>query len=133
LTISTAAFCSRVSGYGQYSPMNSLHFRSGQQTLVYCEIENYLPLAETVKDLTTYRTKIRSSISVINKDGQVVQKMEFPVVEDVARRFRQDFYMHLPVTIASLPEGDYSLQLTVEDLGSGKSANLDPPLSFSVR
>jgi hypothetical protein len=133
LRIASAAFCSRVTGFGQFTPMNSLQFRSGQQTLVYCEIENFLPMTETANELTTYRTRIRSSVSITNKLGKIVQKADFPVVEDVARNFRQDFYMHLPVTIATLPEGNYSLQVTVDDLGSGKTAKLDRPLRFSVR
>ncbi len=133
LNISVVAFCTRVEGYGQYVPARSTEFQPGQTALIYCELENFLPVVETIGEQTIYRTRLGSRLNVLDETGKVVQQADFPVVEDIARNRRRDFYMHVPVTIGSLSPGNYQLYLTIEDLGGNKTATLESPLVFSVR
>ena len=130
LKIATVEFCRQVNGYGQYRTMSELH--SGRPTLVYCEIENFRSLRGTVQDEEVYLTRLKCRIEIETADGQSVHQQEFPVIEDVARNRRRDFYLHLPLTFPDLAAGDYLLKLTVEDLGSGKIARLESGYPFEI-
>ena len=66
------------------------------------------------------------------EQGRVVQQAEYPVVEDVVRKRRRDFYMYFPVQLKRLPVGSYRLELLVEDLGGNKTASM-PAMDFMVR
>ena len=133
LKVSMTQFCTKVAGYGQYVPEESNEFEPGQQTLIYCELENFIPAVETIDDQTIYRTRLKSRFHVVDSAGGMVQQVEFPVVEDVARNRRRDFYMHLPVTIGDLDPGSYQLYLTIEDLSGNKMSTMDSPMRFDVR
>ncbi len=132
LKIESGAFCTEVSGYGQFKTFASDVFESGQKVLVYCEVENYNSVQQNSASGPTFHTRLRGSYAIYDADGHAVQQAEFPVVEDIARRRRRDFYMHLPIGIGDLSNGDYELHLLVEDLGGNKTASLTPPLRFSV-
>ncbi len=133
LKLPFAIFCTKVSGYGQYKPFASFEFASNQDVLVYCEIDNFAPLLETRDGITNYKTKLSSSFWITGDKDTIVQQQDFPVVTDDARNLRRDFFMHLPVTFADLPTGNYQLHVQVRDHGSGKVATLEQPLGFSVR
>ena len=132
LKIASGAFCTEVSGYGQFKTFISDVFNAGQKVLVYCEVENYNSVQQSSDSGSTFHTRLRGSYAIYDSAGHAVQQAEFPVVEDIARRRRRDFYMHLPITIGDLSNGDYELHLLVEDLGGNKTASLSPPLLFTI-
>lgn len=132
LKISSGVFCTEVSGYGQFESFPNHQFAAGQKVLVYCEVENYSTIEQPNETGSTFHTKLRGSYAIYDAAGHAVQQAEFPVMEDVARKRRRDFYMHLPITIGDLSTGSYELHLLVEDLGGNKTASLTPPLSFVV-
>ncbi len=132
LRVVSGEFCTEVSGYGQFQPFTSNVFPTGQKVLVYCEIENFNSDPHESDSGVTYRTRLRGSYAIYDSSGHAVQQAEFPTLEDVARKRRRDFYMHLPITIGDLAAGRYELHLLVEDLGGNKTASLTPPLEFIV-
>jgi len=132
LKVVSGAFCTEVSGYGQFKTFVSDVFDSGQKVLLYCEVENYNSPEQSSDSGATFHTRLRGSYAIYDASGHAVQQAEFPVVEDIARRRRRDFYMHLPITIGDLSNGDYELHLLVEDLGGNKTASLTPPLVFTI-
>jgi len=132
LKIGSGAFCTEVSGFGQFKTFASDAFKPGQKVLVYCEVENYNSVEQVADSGTTFNTRLRGSYAIYDSTGHAVQQAEFPVVEDIARRRRRDFYMHLPITIGDLSAGNYELHLLVEDLGGNKTASLTPPLIFTI-
>ena len=132
LKVESGAFCTEVSGYGQFKTFPTDAFRGGQKVLLYCEVENYNSEEQAADLGSTFHTRLRGSYAIYDSSGHAVQQAEFPVVEDVARRRRRDFYMHLPITIGDLSAGNYELHLLVEDLNGNKTASLTPPLMFSV-
>ena len=75
LDIFNAQICKSVSGYGQYTPFANNEFVPRQTVLVYCEIDNFAPLLETVNEETTYQTRLSSSFTVRNSIGTVVQHL----------------------------------------------------------
>lgn len=133
LKIAAGVFCTEVSGYGQFESFSTDVFEPGQKVLIYCEVENYNSVEHTDGSGSKFHTRLRGSYAIYDASGHAVQQAEFPVMEDVARRRRRDFYIHLPITIGDLPEGGYELHLLVEDLGGNKTASLTPPLTFSIR
>ena len=134
LKITHGTLCTEVRGFGQYKPFSSNEFRVGQPVLLYCEIENFSSVEEKAQsDVSDYRTRLKSSLVICREDGTVAQQAEFPVVEDVARNRRRDFYLYVPFTVGELSPGKYRAHLMVDDLQGRKQAVLDPPVEFSVR
>lgn len=133
LSIARIEFCSEVSGYGQFVTMDLDDFQPDSATLVYCEIENFLPVKETVGDREMFATRLECQLEILDQDDNVVQSVDFPVVEDVAINHRRDFYMHLPLTLANLPPASYQVRLEIKDLGSQKSARQSLPNLITVK
>lgn len=132
LMLKSAVFCNRVVGFGQYQECTETVFVPEQVVLVYCEIENFMPLQERTGNETIFSTRISSSYEIVDCDEEVVQRVDFPVVSDLARKIRRDFFMYVPVKFGDLPPGEYKLQCHVRDEGCGKSAKLELPLSFTL-
>lgn len=132
LRVVAGEFCTEVSGYGQFNPFAHNVFPVGQKVLVYCEVENFNSTEQDSETGGTFLTRLRGSYAIYNSSGHAVQQAEFPTLEDVARKRRRDFYMHLPITIGNLDAGNYELHLLIEDLGGNKTASLTPPLLFTV-
>lgn len=133
MRVTNANFCSKVIGFGQFDILPSNIFSVGQQTLVYCEIENHSAQPKVVDNQEMFSTRLSGSYIVYDKNNQVVQQDKFPVVEDLARQRRKDFYMHIPFSVGDLAPGKYTYQLMIDDIGGGKSASLQPLLEFEVR
>ena len=133
LKIVNATFCTKVMGFGQFTPTNSMTFAPGQQILVYCEIENHTAQPKIVDGQSLHSTRLSGSFLVYDANQVAVQQDTFPVVEDLAQQRRQDFYMHIPLTLGQLPPGQYTYQLMVDDVGGQKSASLTEPIQFTIQ
>ena len=101
--------------------------------LIYCEVENYMSNETIVDRSSGVHTKLRGSLAIYDQSGQAVQQSQYPIVDDVARKRRRDFYMYFPLQLNDLPAGQYNLVLTVEDLNGNKSASTEPAMTFTVR
>ncbi len=131
LRVRGGQLCSEIFGYGQYRELDSSRFQTGDRALVYVEIQNFSTqqfgsanLSESESD-AQWVTRLQTSYKILDPAGRVVQRETYPVIEDVANQRRRDFYLHLPLTIADLPAGDYQLRVSVEDLGNSASATLE--------
>ena len=134
LTLRNSAFCTKISGFGQFRPFAANNFSSSQKTLLYCEVEN-----QTAKQFTNFdgsqqfETVLHGSLVIYDANDQIVQTANFPAIKDVARHQRRDFYVYFPVQFDNLERGDYRLELSLEDASADKSAVLRPFMRFSVR
>jgi hypothetical protein len=133
LKIQNATFCTEVLGFGQFRECKSSVFMQQQQLLIYCEVENHVSKVRTENSQVNHVTRLQTALTICNPEKAVVQQIDYPTVEDVARSARRDFYIYVPVTMGNLPAGNYSLYLTVTDLEGNKTTTLDPPLPFSIR
>ncbi|MCH2183365.1 MAG: hypothetical protein MK108_15305 [Mariniblastus sp.] len=133
LSIARFEFCSEVSGYGQFVTMDHSEFLPGSKTLIYCEIENFAPVKEKVGEREMFATRLECQLEILDPEEKLVQAVDFPIVEDLAINHRRDFYMHLPLTLAQLPPGDYHVRLQVKDLGSQKSAHYPLPGLITIK
>ena len=134
LTLNNAAFCTKISGFGQFTPFAANTFSGSQKTLLYCEVENQTSNQFTSVDGSQqFETTLLGSIVIYDANDQVVQTKKFPAIKDIARQQRRDFYVYFPVQFNELANGDYRLELNVEDITGNKTAALRPSMRFSVR
>lgn len=130
--VSHAIFCTEVSGFGQFKPFHSTTFRSGQNILIYCEVENQYSEIQDSETTVQYKTRLQGSFVIYDGQGVMVEQIKYPVVEDIARRRRRDFYMYFPAQLRDLPAGQYRMELSVEDLGSQSSDSIKTGLEFQI-
>ncbi len=127
LVVKNLAFCTAVRSYGVIGEFEQKEFRPGQVVLLYAELENF-SAEETPEG---YRTTLRGSYQIYDARGNQVASEELPVVEDVCRNRRRDFFVSYRI---QLPEriypGRHKLQLTIEDAKSQRMAT--GTLEFTV-
>lgn len=116
LEVRSLAFCTAIESYGQIKTFPGNRFESGQQVILYCEIENF-----TVnKTSEGYETYLQGSYDIYNADNEKVVSQLLPADKQISSNYLRDYFiayqMHLP---QQLPVGTYRLQLTMED-ASGK-------------
>jgi hypothetical protein len=117
LLVRNPAFCTAVQSYGCITPFKKNVFLPGQEVLLYAELENFASRSTS----KGFHTSLQSSYQILDSRGQRVTDHVFTTTEEYCQNYRRDFYipyhLRLPVQIAS---GNYTLQLTVEDLNSKK-------------
>ncbi|MEZ6093499.1 MAG: hypothetical protein R3C03_04560 [Pirellulaceae bacterium] len=133
LILRNTVFCYEVIGFGQFRGWQENEFAPEQQVLLYGEIDNYDSIEVTRDGSTWFSTRLKNEVVICDANGKVVQHSDFPIVEDLVRSKRRDFYLYVPLTIAQLPAGDYRAYLKVTDVNSNKSTMADPPVAFTVR
>jgi hypothetical protein len=122
------AFCKEVTSFGVFKRFPKDEFKSGDEALLYCEIEN-LKAESTDKG---YRTSLKSSYQILDARGERVAEQEFPASEDVCTSQRRDFFIPYFIWIPKrIDQGTYTLQLTVEDMQTHKSGQAS--IQFSVK
>lgn len=115
LQLVNCQFCTEIKGFGQVTPFASTKFTNNQRTLVYCEVENYESVTQTTSEGIQFVTRFCGKYQILDAGGAVVQAGQFPEIEDITNRRRRDFYLYFPVTLKSLPAGNYQLKLSIED------------------
>ena len=134
LALGNAAFCTKITGFGQFTPFAANTFSGSQKTLLYCEVENQTSKRYTGFDGSDqFETVLHGSIVIYDANDQVVQTEKFPAIKDIARKQRRDFYVYFPVQFNELDSGDYRLELSVQDVGGNETAVLSPFMRFSVK
>lgn len=121
LNVPQVVLCTAIEGFGRYDPIEPAEFPVGRRNLVlvYIEIDNF-----TSKQTTSglYRTLLSVRQELFNKAGESLWNKKDENIEDLARQKRRDFYLTVgPIAIPkTLPPGEYSLKVEVEDVLAGK-------------
>ena len=115
LEVRNLCFCQRINSFGSYERFDRDEFTAGQPVLLYAEIENFHsePTAEG-----QYRTLLKSTLEIYRpgKNGELIDRHEFPATEDLCRNPRRDYFHSYEFTIPTkLALGPHVLKLTVED------------------
>jgi hypothetical protein len=127
LDVRNLAFCERVESFGVYTPVKSTSFKPGQEVWLYVEIDNFA--VEQVGD--EYETRLQAEYDIIDASGGRINK-KLPLVEEQCRNRRHDYCISYTLTVPKdLRPGQYTLQLTVEDVIGQKSSSA--PIEFRVR
>lgn len=123
VSIPLAILCERVDGFREYEMAADNHFLSGDEVLIYCEVDDFF-LQETAG---RHNLALRYTWQFFDRYGQEILIPPWQnVAEDVrtVRRayrgpvtdYHQWFRFRLP---RNLSLGRYSIRITVEDLNAG--------------
>ena len=128
LDVRSLAFCTAIESYGQVKTFPGNRFDSGQQVILYCEIENF-----TVDDTAEgFQTHLQGSYDIFNADNEKVVSQLLPADKQVSANYLRDYFiayqMHLPQQLSA---GTYRLQLTMEDVTGKKYGQASIPLEIA--
>lgn len=117
LEVRSLAFCTEIESYGQIKTFPGNRFDSGQQVILYCEIENFT----AKKTENGFETNLQGSYDIYNADDEKVVSQPLPADAQVSSNYLRDYFiayqMHLP---PQLSVGTYRMQLTMEDVNGKK-------------
>ncbi|TWU57564.1 hypothetical protein [Rubripirellula reticaptiva] len=128
LEVRSLAFCTEIESYGQIKTFSGNRFDSGQQVILYCEIENF----SANKNADGYETNLQGSYDIYNTKNEKVISQLLPADKQVSANYLRDYFiayqMHLP---AQLGKGTYRLQLTMEDVNGKKYGQSSIPFEIA--
>ncbi len=117
LDVRNLAFCSHVQSFGAFTEFPDYRFRPDQETLLYAEVENFV----VEKKSAGYETTLQASYQIFDPSGRRIAEHTFPLESEICRNHRRDFFVPFRVYMPKrINPGDYTLQLTVEDVKGKK-------------
>lgn len=128
LEVRSLAFCTEIESYGQIKSFSGNRFDSGQQVILYCEIENF-----SVKQMDEgFETHLQGSYDIYNSENEKVVSQLLPADQQVSANYLRDYFiayqMHLPQQLAA---GTYRMQLTMEDVNGKKYGQASIPFEIA--
>jgi len=129
LTIPTLTLCRKVSGFGNYDPMDS-SFDAGTEhpAILYCEIQNF---ASTLDDKKMWQTRLSQEAVLYTETGLKVWGDSTPAFTDYSRNRRHDFYLVKKITLpANLTIGRYLLKVSIVDQQANRVSEATLPVSI---
>jgi hypothetical protein len=131
LGLPTAALCTRVGGFGDYTPFQKYSFlaQSQQKVIVYLEIDQF---ESELNQKNEHVTRIAQQLIIYSdRDGIPVWKEDWQTAVDVTRNRRQDFFTVQVITLPrALSVGKYQLKVRVRDEKSGAEAETTIPFEL---
>ena len=113
LEVRRLTFCKEIEAYGQVKPFDLNHFQSGQQIILYCEVENFRASQSEIG----YELHLQGSYEIFDSEDQRIFSQVLPADKQVSSNYLRDYFvayqMFLPAELAT---GHYRLQLTMEDV-----------------
>jgi len=135
LDLSNAVMCSRVEGYGQFTPMPSTKMLAGRSNpaIVYVEVEHMTHRASSGPDGEPgFLVELTQELSLYHdSDGLLAWRQPEQQVRDFSRQRRRDFFVVQRIDLPStLSVGAYRLKITMRDKATGAIAELSLPIEF---
>ncbi len=132
LLIPRVALCTRVSTFGVYDEMEMSRLvpLRANRAIVYCEIKNFH--SESLPD-QKYRVTLSSRLELLTPDGRSLWTHDEPVIEDLSKQRREDFFLAQLVTFpAGIGPGEYILKVTIEDRAAAKASEVAYPFQLGT-
>ena len=131
LTLATAALCTRVGGFGDYSTFekNTFLAANDQKVIVYLEIDEF---TSELNGNNEFVTELAQQLAIYSdRDGIPVWKEDWQSAVDVTRNRRQDFFTVQVITLPkALSVGRYHLKIRIRDEKSGAEAEGSIPFEL---
>lgn len=122
LTIPRVDLCSKIVGYGDYSPIGRRNFLMGSnnRVIVYSELDGFKSNLENGK----WTTRLATRVSIVPAFGSTsptwCRTPEWTEVVDTADNQRREFFLGEIIPIGStLSMGSYNVKVEVKDLTTG--------------
>lgn len=130
LSFTAATFSdSNGSGYGEYTPRPTNAFASGERLSLYAEPVGYA----FVTSGADFAYRLTTDYKLLNMSGQILAGQDgFAEFSGSGRSPKREVSARLSFEFATLPAGDYTLQITFNDANGGTSAKIDLPFSISA-
>lgn len=131
LTFGTVSLCSRVDGFGRYTPLgvrgraagDPVRFLAGKvnPAIVYCELDHFTQSADGERD--GYQSEFTTRIELFHDDGSRQWRADEATIRDYTLTRRRDLYLVQRIDLpANLSVGRYNLKVTVRDrLAAGRT------------
>jgi hypothetical protein len=128
MRIRTAALCSRVTGYGQFTPLRSTRFAQGRaiRAIVYAEIARFghRPIAESSAEGAggdRWAVELTQTLQLYHdSDGLLAWSRPEERILETSRNKRQDFFLVHEITLPpTLSIGAYRLKVIMKDTTTG--------------
>lgn len=128
LVVHNMAFCTDVHSYGVLKRFEPAEFHAGQQVLLYAEVENF----KSEETAQGFHTSLEASYQIHDRQGQRVAHDDLSLTEEHCQNRRRDFFVRYFITLPkNIYEGDYTLELTIEDK-LGRKIN-QSSIDFSIK
>jgi hypothetical protein len=128
--ISATALCSRVLTFGVFDEMAGEEFVAGRsvQTILYSELKHF---RSERTDQGRYETRLKTRVEILTPDGRSIWSREEPEIVDTCRSRRNDFFLAQRLTIPpTIPAGEYTIKVYIEDLLARRAAEAHRPLDI---
>ncbi len=129
LEITDLRLCRKVSGFGNFDPLDVASLKAGQAVILYCELSGLRSEARG----DGFRSRLASHYEVVPAAGgePVVKRTSLGAAEDLCRRRRRDYYANYRVDLPEgISPGTYELRLTQEDAIAGRSTSSAIPFTI---
>ncbi|HEY1603187.1 MAG TPA: hypothetical protein VGG64_26520 [Pirellulales bacterium] len=128
LVVKNIAFCTDVASYGVVTKFAEKEFAPGQPVLLYAEVENF----KSDESPKGFHTALKSSYQVLDKQGAKMASVDPQTMEEYCQNPRRDYFVRYRLNLPKpLPDGAYTLQLTIEDTLGQKTGKAS--LDFTVK
>ncbi len=132
LEITTATLCSRVEGFGNYTPMSATWLAGrAHRTIVYAEVDHFASrLVRAPSGSETYEVRLTQELQLYHDaDGLLAWRMPPQDVRDTSRNRRRDFFVVQMIDLpASLSVGKYQLKVTLRDEATRQTSETVLPI-----
>lgn len=127
LAIINACFASKVTGWGALDRFENDAFVSGQEIIVYFELENL----SGNKSPDGYTTQITTVLELVGESGQQFREWSFEPLQEESLAIRRDYFARYIITIPDdVPAGNCHVKLSVTDSVAESTAHAELPLSI---
>lgn len=132
LEITTATLCSRVEGFGNYTPMSATWLAGrAHRTIVYAEVDHFASrLVRTPSGGETFEVRLTQELQLYHDaDGLLAWRMPPQDVRDTSRNRRRDFFVVQMIDLpSSLSVGRYQLKVTLRDEATRQTSETVLPI-----
>ncbi len=129
LDVRNLAICRRVDSFGQYTEFEPYEFKPEQEVILYVEVGNFA--VEQIRE--GYETEFQGSYQIYDAAGRRIADYDLPLDKQTCRNIRTDYFLPYRVFLPkNLDEGNYKIQVTIEDK-KGKKFGQSPPVAIRIR
>jgi hypothetical protein len=139
MRIRTAALCSRVAGFGQFTPLNTSRFQQGRsiRAIVYAEIARFghRPIGDDGKGAAPgdrWAVELSQTLQLYHDaDGVLAWSRPEERIIEASRNKRRDFFLIHEITLPpTLTIGAYRLKVIMKDKTTGHEDEAIIPLQI---